>query len=585
MQQFRPEYPRPELKRDNWLNLNGEWQFEIDYCCNGVTTDNVDLWRKDENFFSEIHSRDLNSKINVPFCPESKLSGVQHTDFFGACWYKNTVKIPADWTGRILLHFEASFYNTIVSVNGTIVGSHAGGYTPFSFDITDCIKDGVADIVVHCSGDARNPKQPSGKQSAVRSSFGCFYTRSTGIWQTVWLENVPETYLKKVKFTPDIDNSQLHVEFDYNKSGKKSVELAVSFAGKPVVSKTVVVDGVRGMACIDIKDAKLWSVDEPNLYDLEIKTIADGVVDKVDTYFGMRKVTWSDGEMRINGKKVFQRLVLDQGYYRDGIYTAPTLDDLKKDIEISQGVGFNGARLHQKVFERNFLYFADKMGYIVWGEYASWGFDYTKEENTNDYIREWLESVDRDYNHPAIIGWIPMNENWEIKKNFQSNSLVKAVYEATKVADPTRPVIDASWNYHVVTDVFDTHDYDQNVVTFEEHYGKFNDGEGYDQFKQKYEGQPYFLSEYGGFTYSPSGDGWGYGDAPKTSEEYVARYVKMSDVLHNNPRVCALCYTQLYDVEQEQNGVYTYDRGVKFSKEEMDALKKAMSAPAKYEEE
>lgn len=584
MKIYRQEYPRPELKRENWLCLNGEWDFGYDYGVNGFTEDIVDLWKREEAVVDSKVAK-LPLKINVPFCPESKLSGIENREFFNACWYKRTVEIPSTWTGRVLLNFEASFYHTRVLVNGTMVGSHKGGYTPFSFDITDCIKDGKATIVVHVQGDARDMKQPSGKQAATYSSVGCFYTRTTGIWQTVWLENVPNVYVKTVHATPDVDNDKVYFDVKFSNVGEKEVDFTVLFDGEEIStakSKTTT-DSVK--AVLDVKDAKLWSIETPNLYDVKISVKQGESIDNVTSYFGMRKVEWANGELRLNGKKVFQRLVLDQGYYIDGIYTAPTVEDLKKDIEISKAVGFNGARLHQKVFERNFLYLADKMGYLCWGEYASWGFDYTKDENTNIFIKEWLEAVERDYSHPSIIGWIPMNENWEIKKIFQSNEMVKAVYYATKLADKTRPVIDVSWNYHVVTDVFDTHDYDQNTQTFDEHYRKFNDGEGYDQFKQVYEGQPYFLSEYGGFTYDPTGNGWGYGDAPKSSTEYVDRYVKMSDTLHANPRISAICYTQLYDVEQEQNGIYNYDRSVKFTKEEMDALKKAMEKVAEYEKE
>ena len=583
---FRPEYPRPELKRGKWINLNGEWQFEFDFGNNGVSGCDMDITKanKDDIFISKC-KQDLSSKIQVPFCPESKLSGIGYTDFFDACWYKKEVDIPADWTGRTILRFEASYYRTMVFVNGNPVGVHKGGYTPFAFDITDYIVDGKALILVHVDGDARNKKQPSGKQSALRKSFGCFYTRTTGIWQTVWLENVPDTYLEKYKVTPDVDNGRAYVDLYFNKEGFKEVSLTAK-EGDLVVADTVV-KGTTAIlkAVIDIKDAKLWDIDSPNLYDLIITTKTDKTTDTVCGYFGLRKIEYLNGKFLINGKKIFHRMVLDQGYYPDGIYTAPTLNDLENDIHLSKAFGFNGARLHEKVFERNFLYLADKLGYLVWGEYPSWGFDYTDDENTQIYINEWLESVDRDYNHPAIIGWCPMNENWAVNGRQQSNDLVLAVYKATKLADETRPCLDVSWNYHVKTDIFDTHNYCQEVDKFKDMFGKFENGVGFDEYKQKHEGQPYFLSEYGGIAWSKKESGWGYGNAPKTEEEFIDRYIGLSDVLHGNPDIYGLCYTQLYDVEQEQNGLYYYDRTPKFSQEVIQKLAKAMAKPAEYEKD
>jgi beta-galactosidase/beta-glucuronidase len=584
MENIRPEYPRPELVRNDWLNLNGEWDFEFDFGCNGVNTDGVDLWAQKEDCAKDMLDKGFSKKICVPFCPESKLSGIEYTDFFDACWYKREIEIPKTWTGRVILHFEASFYNTVVFVGTKCVGAHSGGYTPFSFDITDEIVDNKAVILVHASGDARNKLQPSGKQSAIRKSFGCFYTRTTGIWQTVWLEHVPNNYLTAVKIDTEIDTGEVFLKLDYNKNGEKVVKLTALYDNKVVAEKTLKTNSNVLKTAIKIENPKLWNVGDPNLYDLIIETTADNQVDSVKTYFGIRKIDYSGSVILINNKPVFQRLVLDQGYYIDGVYTAPTKEDLEKDIRLSMDVGFNGARLHEKVFERRFLYYADKMGYLCYGEYPSWGFDYTKEENSNLYIREWLESVKRDYNHPCIIGWIPMNENWDIKGIHQSNSLVKAVYEATKTYDETRPVVDVSWNYHVVTDIFDTHDYMQDLTEFSKKFAHFEDGQGYDQYNQKYDGQPYFLSEYGGIGWACGQEGWGYGDRPKTEEEFVDRYIGMSDILHGNEKISAICYTQLYDVEQEQNGIYNYDRTPKFNSEIMAKLKNAMAKKAKMEE-
>jgi beta-galactosidase/beta-glucuronidase len=301
----------------------------------------------------------------------------------------------------------------------------------------------------------------------------------------------------------------------------------------------------------------------------------------------MRKLTLDDTKMLINDKPVFQRLVLDQGFYPDGIYTAPNDEALVKDIELSLALGFNGARLHQKVFERRFLYYADKMGYMVWGEYGNWGLNHTKSEALEIFMPEWMEAVERDYNSPALIGWCPFNETWNIKGHEQDNNVLKNIYLLTKAMDKSRPVIDTSGNFHVITDIYDIHDYEQNAEVFKAHYAPMTEGEAvFDNHsnRQKYQGQPYFVSEYGGIRWNPqSHEGWGYGSAPKTEEEFVERYVSLATTLLTNPRIFGLCYTQLYDVEQEVNGLYYYDRTPKFSKDIMEKLKKAMEQIAEIE--
>ncbi|MCQ2399381.1 MAG: beta-galactosidase, partial [Clostridia bacterium] len=367
---MRKEYPRPELVRKNWLNLNGEWQFGFDYANNDVTRHVLD---NKNVLYRPFNDGMFDKKINVPFAPESKLSGIGNIDFFGACRYRKTVKIPEKWQGRIILHFEACYYNADVFIGGKHIGSHSGGYTPFSFDVTDEVKDGKLEIIVHADGDPRNSKQPSGKQSGKHDSSGCFYTRTTGIWQTVWLENVPDVYLTSYKTQSDIANGVQYLDLLFNEQGNKKITLTASFDGKKVASTKIDAFGKTARASLLIKDAKLWNVGDPNLYDLKITVESEKGKDEIKSYFGMREVSIEGRKIKINGKTVFQRLVLDQGFYPDGVYTAPTAEDLKKDIEISMAVGFNGARLHEKVFERRFLYYADKAGYLCWGEYPSWG--------------------------------------------------------------------------------------------------------------------------------------------------------------------------------------------------------------------
>ena len=570
---YRQEYPRPEFERSSWLNLNGDWEFEFDFGCTGKESGMINKEK-----FSHV--------INVPFCPESELSGIGYKDFINGCWYRKKVDIKKG-DNAVILNFEACYYRTEVFVNKTSVGVHFGGYTNFSFDITKYVNDGENEIVVYVEADSRSDKQPSGKQSFRFASAGCHYTRSTGIWQTVWLEFVPKTYLKSAKYDSDTDNKMLTVQFFFNKRGAKTVTLEAKYDGKVVGNKTIKFTTEIATTQLKLSTLKLWSIENPNLYDLDITVESEDGVDKISSYFGLRKIEMDTYGMRINGKYVYQRLVLDQGYYPDGIYTASTCEALKKDIEISQAVGFNGARLHEKVFERRFLYYADRMGYICWGEYPNWGYNHTAPWATDIYLREWMESVERDYNHPCIVGWCPTNETWESQFRAQQNTaFLESLYNETKRYDPYRPIIDTSGTDHVKTDIFDHHDYDQNVESFAGKYLNFSDelpwGKGYRNQKNT-ECLPYFMSEYGGIGWAMDGSGWGYGKGPKTIEELCERYCGLTTVLLKNPKICALCYTQLYDVEQEQNGLYTYSREPKFSEEIMAKMKKAMIAKAEME--
>jgi beta-galactosidase/beta-glucuronidase len=454
--------------RKNWVNLNGEWDFEIDF---GQTGRAKKLYE----------TKALKYKINVPFCPESKLSGVGYVDFMNAVWYKKTIDVSGeDLSGgkRTILHIGACDYKTEVWVNGKSVGTHIGGYIAFSFDITDYLTVG-ANVITICADDTTRSNQPGGKQSPNYYSGGCHYTRTTGIWQTVWTECVPASYIKSTKYTPDIHSSTLYIEADVKDAIGKSLTAEAFFSGKSVgkVTKQIYSDSVF----IDLKlsELNLWSIETPNLYDLKL-TLDN---DSVDSYFGMREIVYSKNRFYLNGKSIFQRLILDQGFYPDGIYTAPTDDELKADVQRSMDMGFNGARLHQKIFEPRFLYHCDKMGYIVWGEHASWGLNLARPDTWENFIPEWLEALQRDYNHPAIVGWCPLNET-----NKEQNSyLLKMLYEITKAFDKTRPFIDASGYVHVSTDVVDWHDYDQNPETFKARY----------ESKDK-DPNLTFVSEYGG---------------------------------------------------------------------------------------
>ncbi len=560
----RQEYPRPQMKRENWLNLNGVWDFEIDQGKSG----------RERKLPAK---KGLENKILVPFCPESKLSGIEHKNFMEAVWYKKTFELPEGWLQKnVLLHFGAVDYKTEVWVNGCSVGTHQGGYTPFTFEIKEYLKEGKNQITVCAEDNTRSAKQPSGKQSTRYDSHGCCYTRTTGIWQTVWLESTPETYIQDYRVYPDAKNAKinLNIILNGNINDELHLKVRVTYKDKEMTEKKIKIIKNNVNLELTLKEKHLWKPDCPEIYDMKIILLQkEEEMDSVIGYFGLRDITITDNKILINGQSVFQRLVLDQGYYPDGIYTAPSDDDLKKDIEIAQAMGFNGARLHQKVFEPRFLYWADIKGYLVWGEYGSWGFDITKAEGLKNFLPEWLEAVERDFNHPSLIGWCPFNETWDMDGNRQDDQLLKIVYEITKKLDKTRPVIDTSGNYHVITDVFDIHDYEQDPDKFASKFSFMKSGNKEDFYvtfedRQQYGGQPYFVSEYGGIWWNPEKkSGWGYGERPKNKKEFIKRYRKLTETLLNHPEIFAFCYTQLYDIEQEVNGLYTYERKAKFSPE------------------
>lgn len=561
----RNEYPRPTLVRDEWINLNGCWQFEIDNAMVGT----------EKEFYSG--NTELSDKINVPFCPESKLSGIGHTDFMNCVWYKKSFNLDRG-DKRVILHFGAVDYQARVYINGEFAGEHIGGYTSFSLDITKHVVSGENCIVVCAEDDLRSGKQPSGKQSPKLESFGCFYTRTTGIWQTVWLELVDNCYIKNVRLTTNISLPSVNISINLSEMPKNAYVIAEAFwDGESVGKEKIEISSTQSEFGMKLSQKHLWELGKGGLYDLKL-TIKDDnkIYDEVMSYFGLRSVSLDGRAFKLNGKTVFGRWVLDQGFYPDGIYTAPSDEDLKNDIIYSMQLGFNGARLHEKVFEERFLYWADKLGYMVWGEHANWGLNITATGSVDAFLTEWIEAVERDFNHPSVIGWCPFNETWDTDGNRQNDTLLRTVYRVTKALDPTRPVIDTSGNFHVETDIFDVHDYEQDPELFASHYTKILDGILEDTIyrnpqlrdRQKYDGvQPTFVSEYGGIQWSMNKTGWGYGNAPKTEQEFIERYNGLTTALLDNEYMLGFCYTQLYDVEQEQNGLMTYDRKFKFDPE------------------
>lgn len=563
----RPEYPRPQFQRSDWVNLNGTWTYAFDF----------DKTGQDNGFAG---SQGFGSEITVPFCPESKLSGVEYDDFINCMWYQRQVQVPSNWEGeKILLHFGAVDYSATLYVNGNYVGMHSGGSVSFEFDITRFVKPGeTANLVLRVVDETLSGLQPIGKQSPKKESYECLYTRTTGIWQTVWMEAVNPYGLKSVYVKPDIDNSCFVFEPEYYKlsSGEK-LRIKILDGARTVASKTTKVSNSQSVV-IPVKKAKLWTTENPFLYDIVYEVLDAGgkVIDKVQSYAGMRKIHVEDNRLYLNNKPVYLRFVLDQGYYPDGVWTAPSDEDLKNDILLSQAAGFNGARLHQKVFEERFHYWADKLGYLTWGEFPSWGVNVFSEEASRNYLAEWEEVVLRDRNHPSIIAWVPFNETWYGPVH---ERLVKDIYNFTHTVD-YRPINDASGGAHVLTDIWSIHNYDHQEDVLRNSLTIKEDGKLptlYPDVECPYEGQPFFVDETGGITWIVEGskyDSWGYGENITDLEKYKSIITAITSTIASFDYISGYCFTQLYDIEQEQNGIYTYDRQPKF---DIEAVKPMFS--------
>ena len=566
----RPEYPRPQFERTDWVNLNGQWTFEMDFGSSGEQRG----W---------TNSKGLSKKITVPFCPESELSGIGYTDFIPCVWYQRNINIPAEWNGKkILLHFGAADYETKVYVDGKMVGEHKGAGSSFNFDITSYVKAGQqANLVVRVYDNLRGGMQPGGKQCTALYSAGCSYTRVTGIWQTVWMEAVNEQALKNVFAIPDIDQQQLVVRPEFYNEGNDNTLTVEVKDGKKTVAKRTSQASNQSTIVLPIKNAHLWSPEDPYLYDVKytVKNAQGEVIDEVSSYMGMRKVHISGGYFYLNNKPYFQRLVLDQGYYPDGIWTAPSDEALRQDIEMSKAVGFNGARLHQKVFEERYYYWADKLGYLTWGEEASWVLNINNELAVRNFLTEWAEIVVRDRNHPSLVTWTPLNETWNATPGVYVR-FVNDLYALTKAIDPTRPINDASGDSHVKTDIWSVHDYtrepDKLIAnhTIKAGVEPYRNMKGKD-FLSNYAGQPYMVDEFGGLPWIPKeerANSWGYGANIDTVEEFYSILEKEIDALKACKHVVGFCYTQITDVEQEKNGIYYYNRKPKFDTARVKAI-------------
>jgi len=632
----RPEHPSPQLWREAWLNLNGTWQFEID--------------RSDSGIDRGLRDRELTGTIVVPFAPESEASGIGDTDFFEAVWYRREIDIPADWQGlRPVLRFGAVDHDATVWVNGIEVARHRGGFTPFSADLGDIARAGERVTIVVRARDPRDAAQARGKQATWHANTHCHYTRTTGIWQTVWLEGVPETSIRGLRIVPQLSAAAfgIDVELSANRPGAileveaRHLEVAPDTPAPALraVPGAPVTASVR--ADLDLaphvhlalppEAVHVWGPGSPELYALVVRLRdADGtVLDEVRSYAGLRSTSLDGRAFRINGQRVFQRLVLDQGYWPRSLMTAPDDAAMVADIRLALEAGFTGARLHQKVFEERMLFWSDVHGYLTWGEFGDWGISGMgpighNQQPTASFVAQWLEALRRDRNHPSIVGWCPLNETHQVLHDRITvlDDVTHAMYDATELADPTRPVLDASGYSHRVrgADIYDSHSYEQDPEAFRAQQAGLAEGAPYvnrvelapDQMPHAdgtwslpYAGQPYFVSEYGGIWWnaeeaarveaergeaeraareaggeagSDQAVSWGYGERVRDEDEVYARFEGLTRVLLEDPEMFGYCYTQLTDVFQEKNGVVDFERGRKLDLARLRAVQERAAA-------
>lgn len=567
--QVRNEYPRPQFEREEWLNLNGEWNFQFD---------DKNIGEKEKWYMKGVFDR----KIIVPFTYESKASGIGETVFHPYVWYERTFEIPGKYQGKkIILHFQACDYITKVWVNGQFVGQHKGGYTAFSFDISGIAEAGKENNIVIKVEDSQSCFQPRGKQRWIGKNFGCWYTQTTGIWQTVWLEFLNDYSIRYVKMTPDIDQNS--IEFEYQIDGEikdgKQVQLStkISFQGQVLKEFTLLVDRPTLQCTIDITSEinewkiMLWHPDHPHLYDVQFTLAKDGeLMDQVSSYFGMRKVSIENGKVLLNNRPIYQKLILDQGYWPDTLLTPPSDEAILEDIHKILEMGYNGVRKHQKIEDQRFLYWCDQKGLLVWSE-APATYEYS-DEAVDNFTTEWMDIVKQHYNHPCIITWVPFNESWGVQNIYtdrKQQQFTEAIYYLTKSMDNMRPVIVNDGWEHTISDIITLHDYVSYGEEFLERYYdktkivtnvvphnkfKYAMAKGY-----KYKGQPIFISEYGGIAFQDE-KGWGYGEQVKTEEEFLDRFRSITKAIKDTDYICGYCYTQITDVQQEINGLLTEDR-------------------------
>jgi len=575
MKCYQPDYPRPQFVRapDSWENLNGSWDFSFDDRNEGIS-------KKWYSAFPE------GREIKVPFAYESPASGIGDPTRHDVVWYSRSLLIDSKKKqGRnALLHFEGVDYNTRLWVNGKYAGSHDGGYSRFSFDISSLVRAGNNTITVRAE-DSFDISQPRGKQRWQSENYGCWYIQTTGIWKTVWLEYVNPEHIASVKLTPLLSQKILEIEAEIELNSMDNVELEaeISFKNQPVTRVTVPVHQKRVSMRAEIFSLnitewgiQLWSPEHPHLYDITFTLKKKGTtLDRAGSYFGMREIRIDGQNILLNGRPLYQRLILDQGYWSDSHLTPPDERSLIVDIDKVMAAGYNGVRKHQKIEDEKFLYWADVKGLLVWSEMAA-AYEFNDDAVTM-FTREWMEVLRQNYNHPSIITWTPFNESWgvpQIKTDKAQQSFNESIYHLTKSYDPYRPVVSNDGWEHTVSDIITLHDYEEkgedfsdryedrlqdildNILYHNLHKSAFADG-------YTYQGQPVLLSEFGGIAFNNRGEGWGYGNKVSSKEDYIKRFDAITTAIKNAGDICGFCYTQVTDVQQEINGIMDMERNFK----------------------
>jgi beta-galactosidase/beta-glucuronidase len=577
----RAEHPRPDFMRADWLTLNGRWEFEFDDQDAGLR----------ERWFAG--TRPFSKTIVVPYTFQSRLSGIADTAFHDVVWYRRSFTVPGAWQGRrVLLNFGAVDYEALVWVNGEAAGRHRGGHASFALDVTDRLKAGDNSVVVRAYDPATDMTIPRGKQYWKPKSESIFYTRTTGLWQPVWIEAAGATRIGRLRITPDVDRSQTTIDADLvpavqatpgtGETPALKLRLTATLDGAEQAAQEVSVRGARATAVLTLAEQRMWRPDRPALYELALELVSGGtVVDRVQSYFGQRKVSLHDGKMYLNNEPFFLRLALDQGYWPESILTPPTDDAIQYDIRMTKAFGLNGVRKHQKAEDPRFLYWADKMGLVVWGEMAN-AYAYSPEYVAR-FTAEWEELVARDHNHPSIIAWVPINESWgvpQILTDPVQQAHAKAMYQLVKSLDAMRPVVDNDgWEHTDQTDLMTIHDYARTGDELSKKYAHLTtdpsriprNGREALVLGARYNGSPFVLTEFGGIAFrigtKVAENEWGYSGVEPTREAFLARLDGLIKAVRGNPAWAGYCYTQLTDVEQEINGLMTYDRKPKVEAE------------------
>ncbi len=574
MRVLRTEYPRPQFKRAEWFTLNGEWEFEFDDNQNGelraLPSGNVTLERK----------------ILVPFTYQTKESGIGDESDHFVVWYRRTFTMQKQENKRALLNFNGSDYVTDVWVNGVHVAKNTGAYAPFTADITAVAKDGENTIVVRCF-DPLDPVIPRGKQSWKGRRFECWYIPATGIWQSVWVEFIGKDGISQFSVTPSLANKSIFGMLETFYGVANEAEVKVSFKGKAIASKKFPVVDRFVRYQLEVADEKgeiaLWDMENPNLYDLEYVLYKDGeVVDSAISRVGMREISINaDQKICLNGKPIYQRLVLDQGYWKDSGITPPSVDALKKDIALSMQMGFNGARKHEKMEDPYWYYLADEMGFLTWCEMPS-AYNFTASEILN-VSSQWQKIMAVCRNFTSVITYVPFNESWgifDLAKDKDQLALTRGVYYLTKAIDDSRLVsTNDGWENPNTSDFLSVHDYAYDDRDFESRYIKSDFNKIAPQNRIQvvggdwYNGQPVIFSEYGGVAMKKdaSGENWGYGASAVEDEEFYARIEKLTKGVYRCP-FQGYCYTQLSDVQQEVNGLLDENHEPKFDLARLKAI-------------